>query len=189
MPKRVLFIQGAGEGAHAMDAKLAESLRRSLGPDHDVQFPLMPNEADPEPDAWKRALQLELAGAGAGAVLVAHSVGGSLLLRLLAEAPGLAPIAGLFLLAVPFWGGAGWRYDGFEKLALPRDLSTRLPRETPVFAYHCQDDETVPVAHLDLYAGILPRATVRRLAHGGHQFSEGLGIIADDVRALGTGTR
>jgi hypothetical protein len=47
MPKQVLFIQGGGEGAHAIDADLAASLARLLGGEFEVRYPFMPNEAAP----------------------------------------------------------------------------------------------------------------------------------------------
>ena len=41
----VLFIQGGGRGAHSEDAALADSLKRTLGPEYIVRFPEMPGEA------------------------------------------------------------------------------------------------------------------------------------------------
>ena len=57
MKKQVLFIEGGGAGAHdEWDNKLVDSLRRELGPGHDVRHPRMPNEADPSYSTWKTAL-------------------------------------------------------------------------------------------------------------------------------------
>jgi hypothetical protein len=36
LPSQVLFVHGAGEGAHACDAKLVTSLRDQLGPGYVV---------------------------------------------------------------------------------------------------------------------------------------------------------
>lgn len=50
----VLFIQGGGKGAYHEDAPLADSLKRALGPEYDVRYPQMPDEADPNVESWKR---------------------------------------------------------------------------------------------------------------------------------------
>ena len=55
MPKQVLFIQGGGEGAHAIDADLAASLACLLGGEFEVHYPFMPNEAAPEYLNWEHA--------------------------------------------------------------------------------------------------------------------------------------
>ncbi len=79
MAKQVLLIQGAGEGAHQDDAKLAESLRKELGPDYEVRYPAMPNEGDPDDNAWGDLIAAELADMGEDAVLVRHSAGAAML--------------------------------------------------------------------------------------------------------------
>lgn len=75
MAKQVLLIQGAGEGAYQDDAKLAESLRKELGPEYEVRYPAMPNEGDPDDNAWGDLIAAELADMGEDAVLVdAHGL-------------------------------------------------------------------------------------------------------------------
>jgi len=34
-------------------------------------------------------------------------------------------------IANPFWGGKGWRYEGYEELALPKGVAARLPSHEP----------------------------------------------------------
>ena len=46
MTRQVLFIQGGGEGVHdEWDKQLVASLKRELGPDYQISYPRMPNEA------------------------------------------------------------------------------------------------------------------------------------------------
>ena len=94
MPKQVLFIQGGGEGAHAIDADLAASLARLLGGEFEVRYPFMPNEAAPAYLNWKAAILEELRALGDEACVVAHSVGGAVVVRLFAEAEPPQPLAG-----------------------------------------------------------------------------------------------
>ena len=81
----VLFIQGGGEGAHSEDKPLAESLKRALGASYDVRFPQMPDEANPDAQSWGRKISLELSRIPGRVILAAHSIGGAILLKYLAE--------------------------------------------------------------------------------------------------------
>lgn len=185
MSEQVLFIQGAGEGAYQEDAILAERLRRALGDGYDLAYPAMADEGNAPYEAWKQQIEAELARAQGSVVLAGHSVGASMLLKILADTVTTHRIAGIFLLlATPFWGGDGWLYDGYEELELPADMAHRLPSSVPVFLYHCQDDEVVPFDHLALHARLLPEAEIRGLPKGGHQFDNDLSPIATDIRNL-----
>lgn len=180
--ERVLFVHGAGEGAHAADAKLVASLREKLGRGFEVRYPLLPNESDPEYAAWKQSIAGELATIGNGALLVGHSIGASVLIKCLADGGFRQSIAGVFLVAAPFWHDHEvWRWKEAE---LPQDAADRLPRELPMFLYHGREDEIVPFSHLAMYAKLLPDATVRALDGRDHQVHEDLTEVADDVKRV-----
>lgn len=177
-------MQGAGRGAYDADKPLAESLRRTLGPCFAVRYPAMPNEDDAPYEQWRQQIEQELADVPGPVVLVGHSVGASVLMKWLSKRKGEKAIAGVFLAACPFWGGDGWRYEGYEELALPPGFAARLPTGTPVYLYHCRDDAIVPFDHLALYAQALPQATVRAFDEGGHQFNDDLSAVARDIASL-----
>ncbi len=180
--KHVLFVHGAGEGAYAEDSKLVAHLSEKLGHEYTVRYPRMPNEADAEYPAWKRQICKELAVIGDGAILVGHSVGGSVLIRLLADRDLQQSVAGLFLVATPFWyDHEVWRWDDVR---LPKNVATLLPNALPLYLYHGREDEVAPVAHVDMYAELLPQATVRRLDGRNHQLNEDLSEVALDIREL-----
>jgi predicted alpha/beta hydrolase family esterase len=180
--KDVLFVQGAGTGAHAeWDLKLVESLRRELGPGYEVRYPLMPNEGDPTVATWQPKLDRELAALGNGAIVVGHSVGGTMLIDLLAKSPRTITLDAIALIATPFIGEGGWRS---EDIAPRSDFTARLPGTVEVFLYHGEDDETVPIAHVELYANAIPRAHVRRLVGRDHQLNNDLSEVASDIRNL-----
>jgi serine hydrolase len=89
-------------------------------------------------------------------------------------------VAGLFVIAAPFWGAsAGWQWD---EGTLPADAASRLAGSWPLVFYHSRDDEVVPFEHLALYAAKLPRATIRALDQGGHQFGNDLSEVAADIK-------
>ena len=179
--KQVLFVHGAGEGAYGADAKLAADLRDQLGPDYRVHCPRMPNEAAPDAAVWKRRLAKDIAAMGNGAILVGHSAGATVAIVAVAENTIEQRLAGLFLVSAPFCGDGGWHIEGFD---LPADLAERIPAGTPIFFYHGRDDETVPIAHVGLYAKSLPGAVVRRLSGRNHQLNDDLSEVAVDIRRL-----
>jgi len=178
----VLFIQGGGTGAHdEWDNKLVDSLRHELGPNYDVRYPRMPNEADPSYTVWKAALAEEIAGLDDGAILIGHSVGGTILINALAETPPNRKLAGIFLIAAPFVGPGGWPSEDITPTA---NLGARLPPKTPIYLYHGSKDDTAPFAHVDLYEGAIPGAIVHRLHGRNHQLNDDLAEVAAGVRAL-----
>ena len=181
LKRDVLFVHGVGEGAYEADEKLAASLRDALGSGYEVRSPQMPNEDDPEVGAWKKKIAGELATMDGEAILVGHSVGAHLLLRYLSEEEVEKPVAGLFLVAVPYVGTGGWE---IEEDALREDFTSELPEGLPVFLYHGRNDDEVPFGHLALYEAKLPRATVREFDTRGHQFGDDLSEVARDIEAL-----
>ena len=184
--RNVLFIQGGGPGVHAgWDVYLVESLRRELGAGYSVRYPCMPEEGDPQVSAWRPAIERELAAVEPGAVVVGHSVGGTILLHVLTEAASIPTLSAIVLLAAPYVGPGGWSSD---EITSPPDLAERLPPDTPILLYCGDADDVVPIAHLDLYAAALPSAQVRRLAGRDHQFNNDLSDVAADIRAA-TGTK
>ena len=180
----ILFIQGAGHGAHEEDRHLAESLRHALGSRFDVRYPAMPAEEDAPYDQWCETIERDVADAPGPVMIVGHSVGASILIKWFCESAETAAVAGVFLVACPFWGGDGWLYEGYEKLALQPGCAANLPPGVPVFLYHCQDDPIVPFDHLALYSQALPQATVRAHANGGHQLNNDLTAVARDIDSL-----
>ena len=181
MKKQVLFVHGGGQGAYEEDEKLAASLRDALGPAYDVRYPKMPDEDSPGYEAWGERIQRELAALEGEVVLVGHSLGASVLLKYLSEGNVGKPIAGVFLVAPPYWGVEDWEVDEY---ALVEDFASKLPKGLPVFFYHSRDDEWVPFAHLALYREKLPRATVREFDGRGHQFGDDLSEVARDIEGL-----
>ncbi len=184
MISQVVFIHGAGEGAYKEDVLLVQSLQKELGSDFDVRYPKMADEANAPYDLWKQQIQEEIAAVHGPIILIGHSIGASELAKVLTEIKVDIPIAGIFLLAAPFWGGDGWLYEGYEEIELPENTATTLPSDAKIFLYHAHDDEIVPFGHLALYARLLPKATVREVSNGGHQFGNDLSLIAKDIKDL-----
>ena len=179
---QVLFIQGAGEGTYEeWDDKLVASLRRELGNGYEVRYPRMPDEEGASADAWGPTIQHELDTLDDGAVVVGHSVGGTILIHELAQRPAARPLGAIVLVATPFVGADGWPADGFE---LPTDLGARLPPDVPVHVFHGLDDDTAPPAHAELYGRAIPHAQLHLLPGRDHQLGNDLREIASEIRKL-----
>ena len=139
----------------------------------------MPNEADPSYPAWKTALEQEIAALDDAAILVGHSVGGTVLINALAEQAPERKLAGVFLISAPFVGPGGWPSVDIKP---SQDLGARLPQATPIYLYHGSKDDTAPFAHVDLYKLAIPHALVRKLEGRDHQLNDDLAEVAADIR-------
>ena len=181
MKKQVLFVHGGGQGAYEEDKKMALNLRDVLGAAYEVRCPKMPDEDSPEYGAWKAQIAQELAASDGEVILVGHSLGASVLLKYLSEETVEKSVAGMFLVAAPYWGVEDWEVSEY---ALQEDLASKFPTELPVFFYHSRDDEWVPFAHLALYKEKLPQAIVREFDGRGHQFDDDLSEVAHDIERL-----
>ena len=173
----ILFLQGGGAGTHdEWDDKLVDSLRRELGPGHEIRYPRLPSEDDPSYAAWSPAIRAELDTLPDDAVVVAHSVSAPVLLHTLTSHP--RTLGMIILLAAPFVGSGGWPSDEY---ALPPDLGTHLPPGVPVHVFSGDADDTAPPAHADLYAAAIPQARLHRLPAHDHQLNNDLREVAETI--------
>jgi predicted alpha/beta hydrolase family esterase len=180
-PRQVLFIQGGGAGTYDdWDAKLVDSLRQELGDGWEVRYPRMPTEDDPSYAAWGPTLVNEIATLEDGAIVVGHSVGGTILIQTLAEQAPDVELGSIVLVAAPFVGDGGWPGEEFE---LSSDLGSRLPAGVPVHVFHGLEDDTVPPAHAHLYARAIPHAHVHLLPGRDHQLGNDLADVAGLIRS------
>jgi len=181
MKRPLLFVHGAGEGAYEEDSKMVASLRDALGSGYEARYPKMPDADSPKYAAWSERIASELAELDGEVVLVGHSLGASILLKHISEEMTVIPVAGMFLLATPYWGVEDWEVGEY---ILQKDFAAKLPGDLPIFFYHSRDDEWVPFAHLELYAKKLPHATFREFDGRGHQFDGDLSEVAHDIERL-----
>ena len=171
MPNRqILFIHGAGDTGEDRNGVFAQ-LTRAVAGRFGVSRPQLP---DPDPQAWGDRISPLLADLPEDAVLIGHSLGGSMLLKVIAEQhPGLEA-AGLILLAPPYWGAPGWNYLQF---APPEEFAAALGGLGAVIHLHGRDDEVVSFAHQALYAEKMPQARYVAISACGHEFG-GTGAAA-----------
>src|SRR5581483_2229814 len=155
-----------------------DSLRRELGTGYEVRYPRMPEEDDPTYAKWSAAIWHEMAGLGEGAVVVGHSIGGTILVNALAERPPRRALRSIVLIAPPFVGTGGWPGDDFE---LPHDLGSRLPRGVPVHVFHGLQDDIAPPEHAVLFGRAIPQALLHKLPGRDHQLGNDLSEVATTI--------
>lgn len=184
MAADVMFIHGAGALGHIRgEASLSHALRQALETsDHRFFSPRMPNPDNPEYEPWKTTILSELNTLDSNVILVGHSLGGSVLLKMLSEETSPNIIAGLCLVAVPYWGiDDDW--DN-EEYILPTGFESKLDAIPHLFLYHSRDDPIVPYDHAVAYAKKLPRATFRTIDGDRHRFERGLASIITDISTM-----
>src|SRR5215469_2871291 len=101
-----------------------------------------------------------------------------MLLKYLAEGTDPRPIVGLFLVSVPDFGKQDWELE----YTVPEDFASHLSSIRQLFLYHSRSDEVVPFSSLLRYQEQLPQATVRVLDGKEHSFTEGLPLLAQDIK-------
>ncbi|MEA2700355.1 MAG: hypothetical protein QOI66_4626 [Myxococcales bacterium] len=180
--RQVLFVQGGGKSVHdSWDNKLVASLEGALGPDYTIRYPRMPDEADPDPTAWKKAIARELGKLSDDVFLVGHSVGAAILMDYLAGGTVARRPAAVFLIATPFIGDGGWPSDDLRPT---KQMAVELPDGAPLYFYQGGDDETVPASHAEMLATAFPQAIIRRLEGRDHQLNNDLSAVGQDIRRL-----
>ncbi|MCF2492903.1 alpha/beta hydrolase [Dyadobacter chenhuakuii] len=181
MANRIIFFHGGGSKEdYDADKKLVESLEDSLGAPYSIHYPFLPN--DGSPDLGRRnQIKEAISESEDGVILVAHSLGASMLLACLSEFNIERRIAGIFLIATPFWAGSE---DWVVPFKLRQDFAETIDKNIPLFLYHCQDDEEVPFIQLANYQRELPWATFREIPSGGHQLNNDLHVVAKDLLSL-----
>jgi predicted alpha/beta hydrolase family esterase len=175
-----LFVQGGGAGVHDdWDAALCDSLRRHLGAGAQVRYPRMADEDGPGFATWSQDIRSELGRLDDGAVVVGHSIGGTVLVQTLRVDSPACSLGMIVLIGAPFVGERGWPADGFE---FSSELGAELPPGVPVHVFHGLEDDVVPPSHADLYAAAVPQAVVHRLPERDHQLGNDLHEVAALIR-------
>lgn len=181
MTKHILFIQGGGDGGYEADKALVRSLQENLGDQYAIDYPEMPSDESAPDFGWLHEIGKKISEAKDNFILAGHSLGASMILKFLSENDVPKKIKGIFLLATPFWSGnETWK----QGLKLRENFAGNLPGETPIFFYHCQDDEEVPFSQMDQYKRELPQANFRVVTSGGHQFNNSLALVTDHIKSF-----
>lgn len=181
MKQQVLFIQGGGDGGYKADELLVFSLQKELGKGYQVNYPELQSDDSLSDFGWLAEIEKYISGIEDNFILVGHSLGASMTLKYLSEKHISKTIKGIFLIATPFWRGAEeWKAG----LKLTGNFADKLPADTPIFFYHCKDDDVIPLSDFQQFRKIIARGNFREIEKGGHQVSNDLALIANDIKFL-----
>lgn len=154
-------------------------LTRGLAGQFDVSRPQLP---EPDAEIWATEIDNQLEGLPEDAVLVGHSLGGSMLLKVIAERRAGLRAAGLVLMAPPWWGPTGWDAQSY---ALPEDFASTLNGLGAVIHMQGRADEVVPFAHQAIYAQQMPAARFVALDGVTHDLSgAGQAAVLDAIKSV-----
>ncbi len=175
---QLLFIQGGGDDGYNDDKAMVASLRQELDEKYTIHYPeLISDESLPD-FGWLDQIGTEISNSKDDMIIVAHSLGASMLLKYLTEHTSSKRIAGIFLIAAPFWNGQEKWQKG---LMLQNNFADKLPANVPLFFYQAKDDEEVPLIQFEQYKAKIKYAQFRELEQGGHQLNNDLKVVADDI--------
>ncbi|WP_224244179.1 alpha/beta hydrolase [Hyalangium gracile] len=180
--KEILFIHSAGpQGDLEGSGRLVAGLKRALPSGYTLQAPLMPAPDAPRARPWLEALARHVARARPPFALVGHSLGGSLILKYLAENPVPGGLVGVVSVAAPFWNAPDWEVAEF---ALPPNAGERLASVPRIVLLNGRGDDVVPLDHLSRYARAVPTVTTREI-DGDHEFTHGdIAAVVDAIETL-----
>ena len=181
MTRKILFIQGGGDGGYEADKALVKPLQKNLGSEYVINYPELQTDESLPDFGWMQQIDQKVLESKDNTILVAHSLGASMLLKYLSENSIAKKIDGIFLISTLFWSGSE---DWKTGLKLQDNFADKLPNEVQLFFYHCVDDEVAPFSHFDHYKQKLTGATFREIESGGHQLNNDLTIVAKDIKSL-----
>lgn len=179
MKKQILFVHSAGpQGMNEGSSNLVAWLKKELGDNYEILYPIMPQPEDPSYERWKDKLEKVISVLENNFILVGHSLGGSVALKYLSENKIQKKPQGLFLVATPWWGEQGWGFG------LKKDFTSTLPSLKNIFIYHSVNDDVIPFEHAKIYAEKLSGAVLKTIEGDEHAFDRGLPALVDDLRNL-----
>ncbi|MEX0896052.1 MAG: alpha/beta hydrolase [Patescibacteria group bacterium] len=184
MKKHIIFAHSAGaqDGPGKGSYDLVAYLRAELGEEFEIHYPILEDPEAPTDEMWQSLLSKAFRERGNDeCVLIGHSLGGSSLLKYLSERNSDIKIAGLFLIAAPYWGEEDWNVEEYK---LAKNFAEKLPEIPSMQLFHCQDDPIVPFNHAHVYKKALPQAKLHALNGDSHAFTNGLPELVDAIRNL-----
>ncbi len=183
MNKQIFFAHSGGpQGSPGRGSyDFVQWLRNKFDDEFQIYDPIIEEPDAPANQMWKGMFNREFPKLTNPVFLIGHSLGGSILLKYLSEETCKLQIAGLFLVAPPYWGKQGWEAEDF---ALRHDFSITLPAIPEIHLYHCLNDHVVPVDHADFYQKLIPTASIHKLNGNDHAFADGLPLLVEHIKSL-----
>lgn len=184
--KQILFIHSAGpQGEQEGSSGLLQYLKQQLDAEFQIIAPKMPKPEEPHYSPWKQVLKKEIESLSDDAIVVTHSLGGSVLFKFLSEQAPRKSFAKIIAIAAPYWEiNSQW---AIEEFLLEENFGSRIDPLPEVVLFHSAGDPIVPFSHSQKYSEKLSNATLRKLAGNDHLFSSGIRELVSEIRETKSG--
>ena len=157
-------------------------LSEDLGPDFEVISPDMPNRIDAKYLEWKIWFEKFIPHLDQEVVLIGHSMGGTFLVKYLAENDFPKKVAATFLVAAPYYEkGPDYSLADFK---LPENLEKFKKQAGRTFFYHSEDDPIVSLKDFEGYKQNLNDAMGRVFKNRGHFLNESFPELIEDLKSI-----
>lgn len=181
MSCKILFIQGAGSATTEQEQVIVNALRVKLGDGFTIICPPMPDADDPRYLEWEAVITTNLKSLSGKVILLGHSLGGSIILKLFSREPVPDKIIGMILFGVPYWKDQDWDVSEY---AIEDDLVANLSKLDNIYFYYSLDDEVIPHHHVKSYQKIIPRAHWVILSGIDHSYHGAIPNMVTDIQDL-----
>lgn len=143
------------------------SLPDRLGERYDVLAPQMPNKSNAQYAEWVLWFEKVIPFLEDGVILIGHSLGGTFLVKYLAEHTFPRRIGALLLVAAPF-GRSSKHVDDLGDFVMTRSLDGVRTQCPVIVLFHSTDDTVVPFLELAEYQREFPNAQTTTFTDRGH---------------------
>ncbi|MFA5947208.1 MAG: alpha/beta fold hydrolase [Patescibacteria group bacterium] len=143
----------------------------------EVVMPELPNPAEPDRDAWTKAVLDSLGPLTHEDIIIGHSLGGATALRFLEAAPARTTPHACILISTP-WMIKDEKFRGFFLTELDHDVL--MWRASKFVVIHAQNDPVIPFEHAKRYAEVF-HAKLVAPETGGHFDGSEYQVILDTI--------
>lgn len=159
-----------------------ENLWYRLGDDFEVIRPEMPNRSCAKYAEWEVWFEKFFPFLDDGIILIGYGLGGTFLIKYLAQHEFPKKIKALFLIATPFDDNPP--YYELGSFALPINLEQVYLQADKIRLYHSKDDKSVPYRNVEQLKNSLSPANIRTFADRGHFSQNELPELVHDLEHI-----
>ena len=180
--QKILFLHSAGpQTENEGSTGLLNYLKEHLSEYYKIIAPKLPNPEDPSYEAWKDEISLNIQNQDS-LIIIAHSLGGSFLLKYLSEELIQISLKAIYIISAPFWGlDDEWQNSDY---LLTGDFGSRLPETGHKAIYHSEMDNIVPLTHFRAYSDAVKFNESHIVMGESHTFDGGLSELVESIKHL-----
>lgn len=157
-----------------------ENLEARLGSDFQIIRPEMPNRFCARYVEWKTWFEKFFPFLNGEIIFVGYGLGGTFLVKYLAQHDLPQKVKALFLIAAPFEDNPPFYELG--DFTPPNDFRQVVKQAETIVLYHSRDDRSVPFRNMERLKNVLPKADLRIFEDRGHFMQSELPELVRDIQ-------